>query len=71
MILLIINLTLSDLQDKVLSMAGRELSEYGLPQPQIVDNDIFTRVYHKEADNNQGEQKSYIEHNLSLLTTDQ
>ena len=71
MILLIINLTLSDLQDKVLSMAGREVSEYGLSQPQIVDNDIFTRVYHREADNNQGEQKAYVEHNLSLLTTDQ
>ena len=52
-------------------MAGRELSEYGLPQPQIVDNNIFTRVYHREADNNQGEQKAYVEHNLSLLTTDQ
>ena len=71
MILLIINLTLSDLQDKILSMAGKELSEYGLPQPQIVDNDIFTRVYHREADNNQGEPKAYVEHNLSLLTTDQ
>ena len=30
----IFNLVLNDLQDKVLSMGGRELSEYGLPQPQ-------------------------------------
>ena len=30
-------------------MAGRELSEYGLPQSQTVDNDIFTMVYHREA----------------------
>ena len=30
-----INLALNDFQDKVLSMGGRELSEYGLPQPQL------------------------------------
>ena len=34
----IFNLALNDLQDKVLSMRGRELSEYDLPQPQTVDN---------------------------------
>ena len=37
----IFNLALNDLQDKVLSMGGRELSEYGLPQPQAVDSDRF------------------------------
>ena len=37
----IFNLALNDLQDKVLSMGGRELSEYGLPQPQTVDNNRF------------------------------
>ena len=37
----LMNLALNDLQDKVLSMEGRELSEYGLPQPQAVDNDRF------------------------------
>ena len=52
----IFNLALSDLQDKVLSMGGRELSEYGLPQPQTVDNDRFARVYRREIDYNQGEQ---------------
>lgn len=42
----IFNLALNDeLQDKDLSMGGRQLSEYGLPQPQIVDNDRFARVY--------------------------
>ena len=41
----IFNLALNDLQDKVLSMGGRELSEYGMPQPQTVDNDKFARVY--------------------------
>ena len=40
----IFNLALKDLQDKVLSMGGRELSKYGLPQPQAVDNDRFARV---------------------------
>jgi len=29
----IFNLALSDLQEKVISMGGRQLSEYGLPQP--------------------------------------
>ena len=32
----------------MLSMGGRELSEYGLPQPQTVDNDRFARVYRRE-----------------------
>ena len=67
----IFNLALNDLQDKVLSMGGRELSEYGLPQPQTVDNDRFARVYRREIDYNQGEQKAYVEQNLPLLTTDQ
>ena len=56
----IFNLALNDLQDKVLSMGGRELSEYGLPQPQTVDNDRFARVYHREIDYNQGEQEAYM-----------
>ena len=67
----IFNLALNDLQDKVLSMGGRELSEYGLPQPQAVDSDRFARVYHREIDYNQGEQQAYVEHNIPLLTADQ
>ena len=67
----IFNLALNDLQDKVLSMGGRELSAYGLPQPQAVDSDRFARVYHREIDYNQGEQQAYVEHNVPLLTTDQ
>ena len=35
----IFNLAFYDLQGKVLSMGGRELPKYGLPQPQTVDND--------------------------------
>ena len=49
-------------------MGGRELSEYGLPQPQTVDNDRFARVYHREIDYDQGEQRAYVEH---MLTADQ
>ena len=52
-------------------MGGRELSEYGLPQPQAVDNDRFARVYRREVDYDQGEQQAYIEHNLPMLTSDQ
>ena len=67
----IFNLALNDLQDKVLSMGGRKLSEYGLPQPQAADNDRFARVYRREIDYNQDEQQAYVERNLPLLTTDQ
>ena len=67
----IFNLALNDLQDKVLSMGGRELPEYGLPQPQLVDTDRFARVYHGEINYDQGEQRTYVELNLPLLTSDQ
>ena len=66
----IFNLALNDLQDKVLSIGGKELSEYGLPQPQAVDSDRFARVYHREINYNQGEQRAYVEHNVPLLTAD-
>ena len=52
-------------------MEGRELSEYGLPQPQAVDNNRFARVYRREIDYNQDEQQAYVEHNLPMLTADQ
>ena len=67
----IFNLALNNLHDKVLSMGGRELSEYGLPQPQAVDSERFARVYRREIDYNQGEQQAYVEHNVPLLPTDQ
>ena len=44
----IFNLALNDLQDKVLSMGGRELSEYGLPCPQTMNDDRFARVCRRE-----------------------
>ena len=51
-------------------MEGRELSKYGLPQPQTVDNDRFARVYQREIGYDQGKQQTYVEHNVPLLTTD-
>ena len=67
----IFNLALNDLQDRVLSMGGRELSEYGLPHPQTVDNDRFARVYRREIDYDQAEQQGLVEQNVPLLTVDQ
>ena len=60
-----------DLQDMVLSMGGRELSEYGLPQPQTVDNDRFARVYLREIDYDRDKQQAFLEQNITLLTADQ
>ena len=57
----IFNLTLNDLQEKVISMGGRQLSEYGLPQPQTVDSDRFAREYRREVNYDQGEQQAYVE----------
>ena len=42
-----------------------------MPQPQSVDSDRFTRVYHREINYDQGEQRTYVEFNLPLLTSDQ
>ena len=67
----IFNLTLSDLQEKVISMGGRQLSEYGLPQPQTVDSDRFAREYHREVKYDQREQQAYVDHNAAFLTADQ
>ena len=51
-----LNLVLNDLREKVISMGGKQLSEYGLLQPQAVDNDRFTREYHREISYDRGEQ---------------
>ena len=67
----IFNLALNDLRDRVLSMGGRELSEYGLPHPQTVDNDRFARVYRREIDYDKAEQQTFVEQNVPLLTADQ
>ena len=67
----IFNLTLNDLQEKVISMGGRQLSEYGLPQPQTVDSDRLAREYHREINYDRGEQQAYVDRNAALLTADQ
>ena len=67
----IFNLALNNLQDRVLSMGDRELSEYGMPQPQTMDNDRFARVYRREIDYNHAEQQAFVEQNAPLLTADQ
>ena len=42
-------------------MGGRQLSEYGLPQSQAVDNDFFAQDYHWEKDYDRDEQRAYAE----------
>ena len=46
------------------------MPEYGLPQPKLVDNDRFARVYHREINYDQSEQRTYVELNIPLLTSD-
>ena len=61
----IFNLALNHLQDKIISMGGRQLSEYGLPQPQTIDNDRLAREYRREINYDRGEQQAYVEHNAA------
>ena len=67
----IINLALNDLQEKVISMGGRQLSEYGIPQPRTVDNNRFVREYCQEISYDRAEQQIYVKRNSALLTEDQ
>ena len=67
----IIKLALNDLQEKVISMRGRQLFKYGLPQLQIVDNNRFAREYRRKISYDQIEQQAYVERNSALLTADQ
>ena len=67
----IFNLILNDLQEKVISMGGRQLSEYGLPHPHTMNNDRFAREYCQEINYDRGEQQAYVECNAALLTADQ
>jgi len=56
----IFSLALIDPQEKVISMGGGQLSKYGIPQPQLVDNDRFAREYRREIDYDQGDQQAYV-----------
>ena len=67
----VFNLALNDLQDRVLSMGGRQLSDYGLPQPVAVDSNRLARDYQREIDYDRGEQQAYVEQHAAMLTSDQ
>jgi len=63
-----LNLALNDLQERVVSMGGRQLSEYGLPQPRAIDTNRFAREYRSY---DQRGQQAYVDCNAALLTVDQ
>ena len=67
----VFNLALNDLQDRVLSMGGQQLSDYGLPQLVAVDSNRLARDYQREIDYDRGEQQAYVEQHAALLTSDQ
>ena len=67
----VFNLALNDLQDRVLSMGGRQLSDFGLPQPVAVDSNRLAQDYQREIDYDRGEQQAYVEQHAALLTSDQ
>ena len=67
----IYNLALIELQNKLYSMGGRELSSYGLPQPQSVDVERLSHEYSREVNYNIQEQEAYVQCNEPLLTPDQ
>ena len=67
----VFNLALNDLQDRVLTMGGRQLSDYGLPQPEAVDSNRLAWDYQREIDYDRGEQQAYVEQHAALLTSDQ
>lgn len=46
----IYNIALTDLHDIVISMGGKQLTEYGLPQPQAVDDNMFAQIYRREIE---------------------
>ena len=50
---------LNDIQDRELSMGGKQLSEFGLPQLQTVDNDKLAWDYHQKIDYDQDEKQAY------------
>ena len=66
-------LLMNELKDRVFSMGGRQLSEYGLPQPEAVDNDRLAWDYPREVDYDQGQQQRYVsvQQHAALLTSDQ
>ena len=62
---------LTDLQDKLLSMGGQELSTYGLPVPAQDAGARLTREYHQETNYDAQEQASISSTNQQHMTADQ
>ena len=52
-------------------MGGKQITEYGLPQPQTLDNNMFAQIYRHEIEYDQREERTYVTHHVSLLTVDQ
>ena len=59
----IFNLAVNDLQDRVISMGGRQLLDYGLPQPEAVDSNRLAQDYQQEI-------QAHVEQHAALLTSD-
>ena len=64
-------MALTELQDKLYSMGDRQLSSYGLPQPQAVDLQRLSQEYFREINYSVVEQEAYLQSNEPLLTEDQ
>ena len=67
----IYNLALIELQNKLYSMGGRELSSYGLPQPQSMNVERLSLEYSREVNYSIQEQETYVQNNEPLLRRDQ
>ena len=67
----IYNLALIELQNKLYSMGGRELSSYGLPQPQLMNVERLSLEYSREVNYSIQEQETYVQNNEPLLRRDQ
>ena len=52
-------------------MGGRDLSSYGLPQPQTVVLERLSREYSREVNYSIVEQEAFVQCNEPLLTSDQ
>ena len=52
-------------------MGGRELSSYGLPQPQAVNVERLSHEFSREVNYSIQEQEAYVQSNSPILTPDQ
>lgn len=64
------NAGLIKLQEKLISIGGRKLDEYGLPSPQEIEDEI-NYEYNAEINYNIDDMKEYLNQNEQKLTKDQ